>query len=134
MEGEIFMAVLVVELIAYWRIFTKAGEKGWKALIPYYNGYILFKISWKTSMFWAFLALLVFPFIFAASPLADSMIFAWLSSACAIAGFVVAVMCMHKLSKAFGHGVGFTLGLIFLNVIFVPILGFGSSEYKGADL
>lgn len=38
---------------------------------------------------------------------------------------------MHKLSKAFGHGIGFTLGLIFLSPIFMLILGFGNSQYIG---
>lgn len=45
----IFYIVLV---IANWKIFTKAGEAGWKSIIPIYNGYILYKISWKTSVFW----------------------------------------------------------------------------------
>ena len=35
----------VLVIIGLWKIFTKAGEKGWKSLIPIYNVYILFKIS-----------------------------------------------------------------------------------------
>lgn len=42
----------ILTLIAYWRIFTKAGVAGWKAIIPYYSGYVMFKIAWKTSVFW----------------------------------------------------------------------------------
>jgi hypothetical protein len=40
-------------------------------------------------------------------------------------------MVVNDLSKSFGHGVGFTLGLIFLSPIFIPILGFGGSLYVG---
>jgi hypothetical protein len=34
-----------------------------------------------------------------------------------------------ELAKAFGEGGGFAAGLIFLGIIFFPILGFGSSQY-----
>ena len=40
-----------------------------------------------------------------------------------------AIVVMNDLSKAFGHGLGFTLGLIFLSPIFYLMLGFGSSHY-----
>ena len=33
--------------------------------------------------------------------------------------------------KLFGHGVGFTIGLIFLSPIFKGILAFNSDEYIG---
>ncbi|MGN1095283.1 MAG: DUF5684 domain-containing protein [Eubacteriales bacterium] len=37
---------------------------------------------------------------------------------------------MHGVSKSFGHGAGFTVGLILLTIIFQLILSFGSSEYR----
>jgi hypothetical protein len=40
-------------------------------------------------------------------------------------------MVLHLLSKSFGNGIGFTLGLIFLNPIFILILGFGDAKYIG---
>ena len=49
----------------------------------------------------------------------------------ALAGYIVNIIGMHKLSLAFGHGVGFTLGLIFLNPIFILILGFSGDQYLG---
>ena len=44
---------------------------------------------------------------------------------------VIAIIDVHKLSKSFGHGIGFTLGMIFLSPIFTLILGFGNSRYQG---
>ena len=38
------LVVYVLLVIADWKIFSKAGEEGWKSLIPIYNMYILFKI------------------------------------------------------------------------------------------
>ncbi|NZA37286.1 DUF5684 domain-containing protein [Eubacterium callanderi] len=53
------LAWYVFILVAGWKLFEKAGEPGWKSLIPIYGSYILYKISWKTSMFWVYLACVV---------------------------------------------------------------------------
>ena len=37
----------LLHVVAAWRIFTKAGEAGWKSIIPIYSTYITYKISWK---------------------------------------------------------------------------------------
>ena len=46
---------------------------------------------------------------------------------------VINIMYCIKLSRAFGHGIGFAIGLILLQPIFLLILGFGSDPYYGAD-
>ena len=48
-----------------------------------------------------------------------------------IVNIIFAIWAVNLLSKSFGQGVGFTLGLLFLSVIFVPVLGLGSIAYKG---
>lgn len=35
----------LLQIIANWRIFTKAGEAGWKSIIPIYGDYISYKIA-----------------------------------------------------------------------------------------
>lgn len=35
----------ILVTIGYWKLFQKAGEQGWKALIPVYSSYIMLKIS-----------------------------------------------------------------------------------------
>lgn len=123
----IFYIVLV---IANWKIFTKAGEAGWKSIIPIYNGYILYKISWKTSVFWITVVLALIGGILngIGNPV-TSVIGVILN----IVIIVIGIMQSYKLSKAFGHGVGFTVGLVLLSPIFTLILGFGSSEYIGVQ-
>lgn len=115
----------VILIIANWKIYTKAGEAGWKSLIPYYSQYILFRIVWNTGMFWAFFGASIGSTVFARLGLSAFAII------CSIATFIIGLIQLNKLSKAFGHGLGFTLGLIFLNPIFVLILAFGNSEYQG---
>ena len=41
LSGFIVWALLV---IARWKMFQKAGEAGWKSIIPVYSTYISFKI------------------------------------------------------------------------------------------
>jgi hypothetical protein len=38
---------------------------------------------------------------------------------------------VNELSKSFGKGAGFTVGMLFLPIIFYPILAFGSAQYVG---
>lgn len=124
----------VLYIIANWKIFTKAGEKGWKSIIPIYNGYVSFRIAWKTSMFWIMLAISVLMGVFSSlSGGQKSGIWYYLYVAASIAVFVIYIIYCVKLSKSFGHGGGFAVGLIFLDIIFVFILAFGSSKYIGPE-
>ncbi|MBQ7718258.1 MAG: hypothetical protein IJT38_03075 [Clostridia bacterium] len=137
MGAAIFVCSLiwyVLQVIARWKIFTKAGEKGWKAIIPVYNEFVMYKISWKTMFFWIMLALVV------AGSLVSSLagtgqnangVLLFIAFVLLIAACVIEIIQLHNLSKAFGHGAGFTVGLVLLNPIFMLILAFGSSEYKG---
>lgn len=45
--------------------------------------------------------------------------------------FIVAIMLLFELAKVFGKGAGFGLGLLFLGIIFLPMLAFGDAQYQG---
>lgn len=100
------LALVVVSLVGMWKVFEKAGKPGWAAIVPFYNLYCLFEMSFGNG--WLFLLSFV-----------------------PCANFVVAIMCYFKLAKAFGKGIGFGFGLLFFNFIFMMILGFGDAEYIG---
>ena len=42
--GLIGLVIFVIAIVAFWKVFTKAGEAGWKSIIPIYNIIILLKI------------------------------------------------------------------------------------------
>ena len=46
-------------------------------------------------------------------------------------GWIFSIIGMHKLSKAFGHGVGFTIGMVLCTSLFELIIGFSKDEYQG---
>lgn len=100
------IALGVLLIIANWKIFQKGGHAGWKALIPLYNGMVLFKIIYG-SMGKYFLTWI--PFF----------------------GIVYTIISLFRLAKVYGKGVGFGFGLLFLPNIFTLILGFGNSTYIG---
>jgi hypothetical protein len=45
---------------------------------------------------------------------------------------VIAIIIALDFAKVFGKGSGFGIGLIFLPIIFYPILAFGDAKYQGA--
>lgn len=103
--GLLFYILIAV---AAWRIMVKAGEPGWKGIIPVYNIYSLYKISWKTNMFWALLVLELLSSIIQSA--SDGFLLSFVGWICSVAGLVIGIMGLHKVSKAFGHGLGFTPG------------------------
>ncbi len=124
------LSIPVLMIIAYWKIFSKAGEPGWASLIPLYSGYVQYRFTWDVRYY--FITLGCFALIF--STVWIYPLNTLLTPLYIIAILVIEIMniiSLHKLSRAFGHDIGFTLGLIFLEPIFIMILGFGSSEYEG---
>lgn len=102
------LLIAVVVIAGMWKVFAKAGQPGWAAIIPIYNTYVLLKIAGKP---WWWLLLLFIPLV----------------------NFVILILAMISLAQAFGKGMGFALGLILLSPIFIPILGFGSAQYVGTQ-
>lgn len=129
------IAYYVLLVIAWWKLFTKAGEKGWKAIIPFYNMFIQYKLTWSKKFFWIVLVLAILSGVFQTVTVsitgAGQVICSLLSLAASIALLVLMIIADYRLSKAYGHGGGFTVGLVFLNFIFMLVLGFGKSEYQG---
>ena len=119
--------VYILMSLAYFRLFKKAGEAGWKGFVPILNCYTQFKLTWNTKMFWYFAGGELVGTFFSDF---DGML-GGLGMLIMLASGVIYLLSLNKLSKAYGRGIGTTLGLIFLNPIFLMFLGFGSAEYEG---
>ena len=100
----IYLAVAVVAIAGQWKVFEKAGEPGWQAIIPIWNVITLLRIVNRP---WWWLLLMLIP----------------------IVNLVIAIIALNRLSRSFGQGTGFTIGLILLPIVFYPILGFGAATY-----
>lgn len=97
----------LITVFALVGVFKKADEPIWQAFIPIWNTIVLIKISGR-PIWW--IILLIIPIV---------NIVAW-------------IVILHGLSTSFGHGAGFTVGLFFLSIIFLYILGYDSKPYRGA--
>ncbi|MFO0832355.1 MAG: DUF5684 domain-containing protein [Phycisphaerales bacterium] len=111
--GAVVGVILLIELVVIvaiiagmWKMFAKAGQPGWAAIVPIYNMYILTKIVGRP---WWWLILMFIP----------------------IVSFIIWIIMALDLAKSFGKGVGFAVGLILLGFIFIPVLGFGDAQYQG---
>ena len=99
------LVIAIVVIAGLWKVFEKAGEPGWAAIIPIYNLIVLMKIAGRPV--WWFILLLI-----------------------PVVGFIIAILVSIDIAKRFGKGTGFGLGLAFLGFIFYPVLGFGDAQYN----
>ena len=124
----------VVNALACCILFAKAARPGWRAFIPYYNTYILYELSCgKTIAAVAVTAMFVRSFFNNSLNDPDQPVMHLLGIMLNIGILVLYGLQCHKLSKAFGHGIGFAVGLFFVNPVFMCILAFGKSKYLGIN-
>jgi Na+/glutamate symporter len=103
----LWIAVLVVVIVGAWKVYEKAGKPGWAAIVPIYNIVVLLEIVGK-PVWW--IVLFFIP----------------------IANLIATILVSIALAEQFGQSAGFGIGLWLLPFIFMPILGFGSAQYRGA--
>jgi hypothetical protein len=103
----VMLAITVLFVAAFWKVFSKAGEPGWASLVPIYNAIVLLRIAGKPA--WWFVLMLL-----------------------PVINFVIIILVSIALAQSFGKSTGFGLGLAFLGPIFFPMLAFGDARYQGA--
>ena len=99
------VAFLVLMFVAFWKIFTKAGQAGWKCLVPIYGAVVFLRIIGRPG--WWFLLLCI--------PVVNL--------------FLSLALCID-LARAFGKGGGYAAGLAFLTPVFLLMLAFGEAQYQ----
>ncbi len=126
--GIIALICWIIYIIALWFVFKKAGEKGWKAIIPIYNEYITYKIAGIKNWFWWSLLIVFVIWLIGGFFPAYQQIFT--SVAICICG-IIAIVKNFKLARNFNWGVFTSILFVLFNWICVLILWFGKSQYKG---
>lgn len=104
--GIIYLGLVIFYIYVGWRIFEKAGEPGWAAIIPIYNLVVMLRIVGRPT-WWIVLFLIP------------------------IVQLYPMIVVPIDLAKSFGKGTGFGIGLLLLGFIFGPILALGDAEYQG---
>jgi len=103
----LILAIAILMIASMWKLFTKAGKPGWASIIPIYNVIVMLQIVNRP------LWLIILFFI----PFVNS---------------IMGILLCYWLAVAFGKGIGYTVGLIFLPFIFYPLLAFSKdTQYTG---
>lgn len=135
MTSSFLYIILVILFYAFfvvgaWKMFEKAGQPGWKSIIPFYNIYIAFKFSWQTTYFWVWFVLTLLS-SWTTMYAFDSGYFNILNYVISFVALLITVNLAYCVSMSFGHGFWYALGLTFFPYIFTMIIGLGSSRYIG---
>ena len=130
--------IFALSLIGKNFIFEKMGMPGWKSLIPIYSDYLLFRELIGSGYFWGYIASALLAGSCSAlvtiGMVSGVMEFLFIITAVAACTVTIAIQIKlaHSLSKSFGHGIGYTFGLIFIEPIMLMILGLGNNRYARA--
>ncbi len=121
----IMIPMIILTVVANWKIFTKAGKPGWASIIPVYNTWTLLEIVGLPG--WISLFTLI-GFVISGKGLINNEI---LTTILTLAQFVLNIVIGVKLAPLFKKEPAFAIGLILLPFIFYPIIAFGKAEYIG---
>jgi hypothetical protein len=115
-----WLVIYIYAAICMWKIFTKAGQPGWKAVVPGYNSWVYAEVAgrpgwWGIVPFGSYIPLVGFIF--------------------GIAGIVLYVLIALDLAKKFGKDNAFAiLGLVIFSFVGIGILAFGSAKYQAGSV
>jgi len=117
----IFLAILalaIVCIVAQWKLFKKAGKKGWEAVVPFYSTWILIEIAGLN--WWYFLIAVAGTII----SLLGIEGLGWLTT---IAGYFVNFLVFYNIARKTRQN-EILYGILGIFVSFVPVLILGFSK------
>lgn len=103
-----FVVMLFLVIIPMWKLFVKANKPGWASIIPIYNTIVMIQIAGR-PVWWIILFFIP------------------------IVNFVILIIITENFVRAFGKNAGFVVGVIFLPMIFIPLLGYSDVKYMGVN-
>lgn len=115
----ICLAIAALIIVSNCKIFAKAGQKWWKALIPLYNSWVQTKICGLA--WWWFPIFVGVTALFSEPRMSNYVISMGL--------VLVSFNYCYNMAIKFGKSKGFAVLLAILPVIGLPMLAFGSAKY-----
>lgn len=115
----IIVAFVIAYVIALAKLFKKAGEDSWKAIIPFYNTFILIQIA---GLNWWYFLIAISGTILSFAGITN------LNALCSLAGYVVNFFIFYNLAKKMHKNpIGYAIGAIFVMPIMTMIFGFSNN-------
>ncbi len=127
----IYLVIAILKLIGTWKMLTKAGESGWKSLIPFYNQWTLCKVA-GISPYWVLEIIVVSMINSVLNGILGSNVISVILSLIVYANTIYFwVILSISLAKSFGKDTGFGVATVFFSFITYPMMGMGSATYAG---
>ena len=120
----------ILQAIADWKIFSKAGRPGILAFIPIVNIYVEYGICWSKFMGLIYLVCVGIT-SYVSGVQEPSSTLTTVSGVASVAALVLHIVQSIKLAKSFGKGVGYGILLILFGPLARLFLGLGDSRYIG---
>lgn len=117
----VLIVLIVLMLVCNWKIYKKMGEPGWKALVPFYNAWVLYEKVWENG---AISLAVIIPSILSSS--SENALFA---SALSLTASIIGAITNWKLYKRFGKSDEFCVLGLFFPVITHAICAFDDSVF-----
>ncbi len=102
----IYVIVMVILIVANWKIFTKAGKPGWAILIPIYNIIVMLQIVDK-PLWW--IIMLFIP----------------------IVNVVFGILIIYNLVLKFGKPGWHVILALIVGFVYYPYIAFSDAKYQG---
>lgn len=102
--GIFLLGIIVLTIIAKWKVYEKANQPGWAVLVPFYNTIVFLQIVGKP---WWWIFLMFIPYV----------------------NLIFIVWASNMLSKSFGKDEAFTVGIVLLPYVFYPIIAFSKDMH-----
>ncbi len=137
----LLLSACVLMLVSMWRIYVKMGVPGWKSIVPFYSLWVLIdRLGKPKSWFWVYLidstvymvlysGWMLMMYGLYVNPVMAVLLWPLMIASASVM-LIYQVLICHALSKAFGFEAGFTVGLILLPVVILPILAFGDRPFR----
>lgn len=120
----------ILQAVADWKIFSKAGRPGILAFIPIVNIYVEYGICWSKFMGLLYLVCVGMT-SYVSGAQEPSSTLTTVSGVASVAALVLHIVQSIKLAKSFGKGVGYGILLILFGPLARLFLGLGDSRYIG---
>lgn len=120
--GFIFLCLAIFMMITTWKLFEKAGEEGWKSIIPIYSQLVMIKIAFSNQKNW----LMAGPFLM--------VVWSFLPSDNYVSSLIYVIAAGMSIYTSYGFIRRFTdtplaVFSLFAPIIVYPIVAF-SSKYE----
>ena len=128
--GVIAVITFIINKIGDYLVFKKVGEAPHKCFIPCYSDYMSYNYAGIPLVYFLMWILPIVYAILTSVLSQNSDVLNIITIVYTVVVLLIYVYKCYRISKRFGHGVGWTIGLFFLWPFFKFALGIGKSQYN----